>query len=162
MIPRAGDVSQPQISTCGDFVEPGTAQAPDTHLGQFPESGMCPSTRWPQMVIPRLRDTSQPPSAQRSLGPWLSCTSRYHCMVIPRARNVSEPQTPTHGAILKAGDISHPRLPVDGDPRARDVSQPDCARQVVLSGCQMPSGLAAPGRHLVPPTPFPGCASFQR
>ncbi|XP_075003539.1 inactive tyrosine-protein kinase 7 isoform X1 [Calonectris borealis] len=58
--------------------------------------------------------------------------SKYHCMVIPRARNVSEPQTPTHGAIPKAGDISHPRLPVGGDPRAQDVSQPDCARTTVF------------------------------
>jgi len=143
-------------------MELGTAQAPDTHLGQFPESGACPSTRCPQAVIRRLGDTSQPPtSAQQPLGPWLSCTSRYQHMVIPRARSVSEPQTPTHGAIPRSGDISQPRLPVDSGPVARDVSEPGGARRVVLSGRQMPGGLAAPGRHLVPPTPSPGCATLQ-
>lgn len=48
-----------------------------------------------------------------------------------------------------------------GDHGAQDVSQPDYAKQVVNSQFQMPSGLAAPGRHLVPHVPFCGCVSFQ-
>lgn len=97
MIPRAGDVCQPQTSACGDFVEPGTPQAPDAHVGQFPESGTCPRTRCPQVLIPSLRDTSQPPtSARRSLAPRLSRTSRYPCVVTPRARNVCEPPPDTY------------------------------------------------------------------
>lgn len=157
MIPRAGDVCQPQTSVCGDFVEPGTPQAPDTHVGQFPESGTCPSTRCPQVLIPSLRDTSQPPtSARRSLAPRLSRTSRYPCVVIPRARNVCEPpppQTPTHGANPRDGDISQPRLPEEGDAGAWQGKR-SCL------GARCPVARQLPGHHLLP-TPLVACASFQ-
>lgn len=73
MIPRVGDVSQPQMCMCGDSVEPGTAQAPDTSLGQFPDSGTCLSTGCLQVVIPRLGDTSQSPTSAATSGPAYGC-----------------------------------------------------------------------------------------
>lgn len=163
MIPRVGDVSQPQMSACGDFMEPGTAQAPDIHLGQFLESGTCPSTRCPQVVIPRLRDTSHPPtSAQQSLGPWPSCTCRYQCMVIPRARNVSEPQTPMHGQSAELGTSPSPGClrTVILEPR-KSLSQTVQGKWCYL-GARCPVAWQLPGATLCPlHTPFLAVPAFR-
>lgn len=143
MIPRAGDVCQPQTSVCGDFVEPGTPQAPDTHVGQFPESGTCPSTRCPQVLIPSLRDTSQPPtSARRSLAPRLSRTSRYPFVVIPRARNVCEPPPPRHLLMGRTPEMG--TSPSPGCPR-RVMLEPGKARGAVwVPDAQWPGSSRAP------------------